>query len=500
MKKISLLFGQVFEYIKKRPQVQWGLVSIVSSVLLGLLAWSPILSDPDSFYHAGLAVWLRDYGLLNYFPWTQYSFYSQVFIDHHFGYHLLLIPFVSLGGPLLGIKIATWFFASLTLAVLWKLFQFYKVPYWGCFVPAVLSASPFLFRISLAKAPGLSIALLLIGYYLINQKNNKWLFWLAWAFVWFYGAWPLLFIVVVVFILGQYVFDNWLFKESNQSSLIKDYVWLIFSWLGGTLAGLIINPYFPKNFLYLKQLFDMALRPYYSFLSIGAEWYPFPWTNLLAASTFVIGLWLLLTIVQAINWPTLKKQTLITWLISLVFLIYTLRARRQVEYMVPVMALSGGLILKHNLNQLVSWAASWRQFLPDFLKSNLFVFLLAVYLAIALPLGVVIGYGRAYLSLRQGFTYDNLKPAADWLKNHTPSNSLVWQTDWGTFPLLWYHNSHNYYLTGLDQTFMYAFSPVLYDKWRLAVKGDIKDGLYDLLTNDFKVDYVLLEKRTPAML
>lgn len=477
------------------------MVALGSSVALAVLQFGPILSDPDSFYHAGLTIWLRDYGLLKYFPWTQYSFYNQIFIDHHFGYHLLLIPFVSLWEPLVGIKIATWFFGSLTLAGFWWLIKTWCPPYWGYLVPVVLAASPFLVRLSLAKAPVLSVGFLLLGYYLISQRKSGWFFGLAWAFVWFYSAWPLLFVMLAVFTVGGYFYDRFFLKKTWLDSITKGgYKSLWLSLLFGTLVGLVINPYFPQNFLYLKQLFDMALRPYHSFLAIGAEWYPFPWLDLVATNTFVVGLWLLATLVAIFNRSNIKKQTFITWLLASLFLVYTLRARRQVEYMTPFMILSAGLIIKDSWSQILDWATHRLEFLPNFLTSRLFGFFLVTYLSIALPLGVLIGYGRAYLSLHRGFGSDNLKPVAGWLKNNTPPNSLVWQTDWGTFPLLWYHNSHNYYLTGLDQTFMYAFSPDLYNKWRSLTTGQKRDDAYDVIKNDFKADYVLLEKRFPALL
>ncbi|MBU1039086.1 hypothetical protein KKC17_02555 [Patescibacteria group bacterium] len=500
MRRSLAFFGSLYRWFTNNSTRQLFLAGGVSLLALAFLQLNPTLNDPDSFYHIGLTVWLRDYGLLNYFPWTQYSFYNQIFIDHHFGYHLLLIPFVSLWPGFWGIKIATLFFGSLTLFFLWWLLVRWRVPYWGWLVPVVLATSPFLFRLSLAKAPSLSVGLLLVAYYLISERKIGWLFLLSWFFVWVYSAWPLLIVLIVIEIIAGCLFGK-LFLKKKITQIFKDnkYVLVLLSSLAGLVVGLIINPYFPRNFIYLKQLFAMALKPYHSFLAIGAEWYPFPVVDLIAAGTFIVGLWFLATLVAIINYKKISQQTMVTWLLSLLFLFYTLKARRQVEYLVPFMVLSVGFILKDGWIFLLKWLKNWRDFLPRPLTGQLFLFFLITYLGLALPLGLIIGYGRTYWSLRQGFTETNLLKSANWLKNNTPANSLVWQTDWGTFPLLWYYNSHNNYLTGLDQTFMYAFSPDLYEQWRQIVTGQRQD-VYEVVKNNFKSDYVLLEKRIPAML
>ena len=65
--------------------------------------------------------------------------------------------------------------------------------------------------------------------------------------------------------------------------------------------------------------------------------------------------------------------------------------------------------------------------------------------------------------------------------------------------MLFYHNSQNYYLTGLDQTFMYEYDKEKYRQWERVVKGEART-ISKIAQNLFGASYLILEKRTPAMI
>jgi len=499
---ISNLLSSVRRCFNFVSQSYWLVLwlTVIWVGLLAILQASPVLADPDSFYHLRAATLIRDSGLLRSFPWTQFSLYKNLYIDHHLGYHLLLIPFVSYWSEIVGLKIATVFFAGLTGLALFGLLKKWQVPNWGWSLLLLAGTAPFLVRQSLGKAPALAVALTLLGYYLISERRLWWWAALSWLFVWFYSAWPLLLVIVVVETLVLSANDFFTKRRRGLACLLNgnNYkLWL--ATLGGLAAGLLTNPYFPQNIFYLERLFNMAIRPYHDWLAIGAEWYPYPITELLANAALPLGLWIMFSLGGVVAYRQLTKRTVTTWLLSLIFLIYTGRARRQVEYLVPFLVLSSGLLWR-------DCRMVWRQlinrrqeFLPRLLSGRIFMFGLIGYLMLATAAGAIIGYGSAYYYLRSGFTSVTLQPAVNWLSQNTPANSLVWQTDWGTFPVLWYHSRHNYYLTGLDQTFMYAYNPELYRAWYDLVTAKRHDD-YQVIHDLFKADYVLLEKRKAAML
>ncbi|MDZ4229854.1 MAG: hypothetical protein U1C53_01830, partial [Candidatus Veblenbacteria bacterium] len=185
-------------------QQPWFQLAAAFVVALAIFAWLQppgLLADPDSWYHARLTSMMRDGGLVWEFPWTQASLYRTIFIDHHFLYHALLIPFVSLApNDLGGLQLATVLFAALSAtAVAWCLLR-WRVPWWGVGMLVLLTSAPFLFRLSLAKAPSLAIGVALVAYYLITERRLGGLFFWTWFFVWFYSAWPLVVVMTAVFI------------------------------------------------------------------------------------------------------------------------------------------------------------------------------------------------------------------------------------------------------------------------------------------------------------
>ena len=62
-----------------------------------------------------------------------------------------------------------------------------------------------------------------------------------------------------------------------------------------------------------------------------------------------------------------------------------------------------------------------------------------------------------------------------------------------------YYNSHNYYIVGLDPTFMYNYNKDLYWKWVNITIGKQKDNLPHILREDFHASYVFLEKDQTEM-
>jgi hypothetical protein len=65
--------------------------------------------------------------------------------------------------------------------------------------------------------------------------------------------------------------------------------------------------------------------------------------------------------------------------------------------------------------------------------------------------------------------------ASAWLEKNTPSGSRVFQTDWDDFPRLFYYNTHNTYLIGLDPTYLQLYDADLYDLWVRITQGDVNN-------------------------
>ncbi|MCK7519460.1 MAG: hypothetical protein MZV64_17870 [Ignavibacteriales bacterium] len=92
-------------------------------------------------------------------------------------------------------------------------------------------------------------------------------------------------------------------------------------------------------------------------------------------------------------------------------------------------------------------------------------------LSVAVVASIARPIPRAREAIDTSKPYDLYADASQWLEANTPPGSRVFQTDWDDFPRLFYYNTHNTYLIGLDPTYMQLYDPELYDLWVLITQG-----------------------------
>jgi hypothetical protein len=117
----------------------------------------------------------------------------QDYNDHHFLFHLLQIPFLWFFEPVMAAKVAAVTFSTFAVfSVYWLLYR-YNVDYLLVWLAAILTcANMFFYRMSMAKAPALTIIITIAGIYLLFERKYLWLLPLMFAFVWTYSLFPLL--------------------------------------------------------------------------------------------------------------------------------------------------------------------------------------------------------------------------------------------------------------------------------------------------------------------
>ena len=86
--------------------------------------------------------------------------------------------------------------------------------------------------------------------------------------------------------------------------------------------------------------------------------------------------------------------------------------------------------------------------------------------------------------------YDLYARASTWLQQNTPAGERIFQTDWDDFPRLFFYNTDNTYLIGLDPTYMQLYDPDLYDQWVRITQGEIENPSTSIL-DDFGARYVI---------
>lgn len=469
--------------LKSTPIDRAGLLSVWRNYRLGLLLWAIFalflafvqfstlgLPDNDGYYHIKLAYLMRTEGLKPEFTWLPLSILNQRdFYDHHFLFHAALMPF-TFGDLRSGAKLAAVFFASLAFISTWSVLKNQRVPYallWALGLMAVSEA--FIYRMSITRAQSLSLVVLMLGLDWLLRKKFLRLAFLAFLYVWLYDAFPLLLIFAAVYVLAAWMME----RKLNLRPLLLVGI--------GTTLGLLVNPYFPHNIVFaiqhiLPKLFDATA------VSVGNEWYPYDTAQLLKNSPLALAAFVSGGLALGLHEKRLDLRTLVSFLLAGLFGLMLFQSRRFIEYFPPFALLFAAF----------AWTPVLRTTPLRFRKLALNLPVLALML-ILVP-GIWMTFGAAKASIQTAKPYQTYAGASAWLAENTPTGARVFQTDWDDFPRLFYYNTHNTYLIGLDPTYMQIYDADLYDLWVEITQGDV-DLPSSAIRAQFGSSYVLTDLR-----
>jgi hypothetical protein len=441
------------------------LFAIFVAVLAIVQFATPGLAGNDGYYHIKLAEVMRQQGLTPTFVWLPLTILSaDAFYDHHFLYHVLLIPF-TLMDLTEGAKWASVIFPALTFLTGWTLLRGQRVPFaalWAVGFVAISSA--FLYRMSMPRVQALSLLVILLALHLALTRRYRWLAPLGFLYVWLYDAFPLIIVAVGVYSAMR------LFIDRRFEVAPLAYTGL------GVVLGLIINPYFPENLVFIYHHLAPKLADATA-TKVGNEWYPYRTWTLVQNSTgallaFVAGIFALGLSERRMNVATATLLTL-----SVLFGMMLFKSRRFVEYF-PAFA-------------LLFCAVAWTPLLKQWTKNNVWVNRAVPVILIALLLpGIWWTVQNTQDNLQSSKPADLYADASAWLRQNTPAGSRVFQTDWDDFTRLFHYNTHNTYIVGLDPTYLQLFDEDLYDVWVDITRGKVEDPSAAIETR-FGASYVI---------
>jgi hypothetical protein len=438
------------------------------------MAWiqfaTPDMPDNDGFYHIKLAWLMRTEGLKPDFPFLPLSILNESeFYDHHFLFHVALIPF-TFGDLRMGAKWAAVVFASLAFLAVWYLFQRQRVPLAWLWALGLLGISDaFLFRMSITRAQSLSLGMLALGYAWLLEGKHKHLAVLGFIYVWMYDAFPLMIALVVLHFLAVALTEHRLeFRPLFYTS-------------AGIILGMLINPYFPDNLIFsyhhmLPKLADATS------VRVGNEWFPYDTKQLLdnslpALATFASGV-----LALGLSGRRMDSRTTLALFVALLFGLMLFQARRFVEYFPPFVlifaAFAWAPLFESAMASLsVGFPSRPRQRFP------------ALLLALAVGLSIIASLSPARQAVDGSKPYGLYANASLWLEKNTPSGARVFQTDWDDFPRLFYYNTHNTYLIGLDPTYLQLYDADLYDLWVDITQGKVEQPS-QIIASTFDARYI----------
>lgn len=462
------------------------LIFILSIIFFGFFQAQPYIADNDAFYHAKMAVLMKEQLIIDNFSWMQISTLKNNFADHHFLYHLILIPFTWLFTPLVAVKIAAVLLTSLAITAIYWFLSVQKLNYKWLAIFLLITTPVFLLRYSLIKANSLSLIILLLIIYALF-KNKSWLlFCLSFIYVWAYGGWVLSLAAVLIHIAAKIIHRKiqknkitlrWIFSKTNIKNLGAV--------ISGLACGLIVNPYFPQNIkFYWQQIFQISLVNYQKIIDVGQEWQAinfFETGPLIFSPIFLFFMAAIASLI--VFYKKLNSKQIFLLLFGLVFLIFSFKSKRYLEYFYPFAALIICQAASLFDSQKIKSAARQTY------QKNKFAFvglILALIIIFAQPLC------HGYFQL-QNHKLNKFQAASEFLTENTPKNSLVFHSRWDEWPMLFYYNANNNYLAGLDPTFAYFYNPLLYQKWLSMAKNEFDGNYYLSIKQEFQADYAFID-------
>lgn len=434
---------------------------------LGLMLWiqfaGPAIVGNDAYYHMRWSRILRESApRLPAFSWLPLTVLrAPAFVDQHFLFHVLLMPF-TLGDLRLGAKLAAPLFSALALTSIFGLLVAYRIRHrWLWLLPLAAGSEPFLYRMSMTRAPSLSLALLGVGVYLILERRFLSLAFLTFVFVWLYNLFPL----ILVFALAHAV-TVWL--SERRFDFAAFYATSV-----GAALGLVINPYFPKDFLLIFHHVHMLLAETTA-IDVGTEWYPLDTWEMLTGNVALFALCFAALLAFDFGKRSRDRRPLFFLFLAAVFLLMSLRWRRFFEYWPPFAVLFAAFTLDAE-----------RLEFPRRVPVRLRIAALTVLGAMA-----ILNVRAARAEIRDTRDPFAMRGASTWLAAHTPTDSLVFNTDWVEFPELFYYNQRNVYVTGLDPRYLLDSHPELWKLYDSITQGQEKHPA-TIIRERFGAEYVV---------
>lgn len=483
--------------------------------------------DWDGYYHIRFSslLWdsLKAGEWLPTFEWLPLTVLNpDDYADHHFLFHLLQIPFLWFFEDVTAAKVAAIFYGSLAIfSVYWLIFR-YKVNYLVIWLLAVMvCASPFFYRMNMAKAPPLTIIFTIIGIYLLWERKYVWLAPLMFLFVWTYSLFPLLFFAAIIWA----VVIGW-----NE----RKFEWQPLAYTGGGMVvGNLINPYFPNNLKLFWEHFATKFNVAGDFaVSVGGEWYPYSAQEMLTHFPIALAAMLIGYIFFTSRNGKLPEQSSFLLMFVTILLAAQFRSKRFAEYFPPF--------------AILFVAFSWKDFfapdalaLPEEFQRDIeplldadkksareertlnlktgAAWVLGVILTVVLVVNFVgvdmTKYDRSgwrdTMGIRTifGFKYEGLidsigtnepddkyRESMSWAVANIPEGARIFNCNWDDFPKLFFLNQIHTYVYGLDPNYLYSKNPEL-----SKLIGEITSGKLEeagpVIRDKFGAEYVFTDAK-----
>lgn len=488
---------------------------LAESVLVFLLSfgWFALFqqwgafADPDGFTHAKMSALIMERGFLYDFPWLDLTILHTHFVDQHLGLHLLEIPFIRFFGMLSGAQLASGVFAAVAVVVFYQCARALGAKKPWLWTILLITSTPFLVRMVLAKSSPLAVSCFLIGItaWVRTKKAPAFLAGLCFSLV--HGGWLLLLLVqgiltgaIVVWNLLRRVVGRRYDVTHLPTLLWKQPALTALATSIGCALGVLVHPN-SKNiltFLWVQVGVIGIQTPYYR-VGLGQEWQSVNAGELLSS----IPLFIVVFAAAFLAWcfrpekpyfsterKAIRLQRFVLLLGVIVLAALTLKSRRYGEYFIPYLALTAAAF-EAELNLSVRAIKEFLQALS--LRRRIVVVVIAIAL-LTLTVVNVVSLQRAIQDPKSlTFTYVDSPMKA--LAAVARPGDRIFHPQWDLFPLLFAADDRYHYISGMDPTYLFSASTTRSDIYTEFVFDRASTtNLYAFIREDLQADYILFQR------
>ncbi len=457
----------------------WLAAGLVGFAVFGWLHSVTTFPDPDAYYHGAMAqaAWRGE--IPTALPQAWFTELRTQFFDQHLLYHYVLAPFVALLGVPLGLKLASALLGGVAVGALYAAARSLGVRYAWVAVAAALATPAWLYRLGLVKVTPLAIAVILWGVVLAVRRRPLALAMLSLAFTYAYIGFAMLPLIVTAMLAADWVATRGAGERRRAVAAAA-------AWAGAAI-GFVVNPSFPENVAQFVTQFIAIGVANQGGIGVASEWLPASATWLLrhAAVPFVL---MAAAIAGAILSPRRRYSVGLT-AVALCALAATVKTRRYVEYATPLIALAfvAAVPLERAANAVRTWwGERWGRVLVSLA-------------AAAVAVGLLPGALFTRHELNRLFPASGLGGACAWLRQNVDPGTMVFNVNWGEWPLLYSCRSDLRYTAGLDMRFMYRPYPMLAERYQRIALGELSGPeLVQTIAADFGARYVVVTENNTS--
>ncbi len=443
---------------------------------------APTWNLDDAYYHLHQARMLGAEGLFAGVTSLPRTVLGDAGTDHHFLFHLLLLPCAQLPDalalPLAAAAIAA--LASVGMIVTLHGLRVGWLPLWTLLLLG--SSEVYGFRVALVRAQSVDLPIVLLAVALLVRGRAAAAGCLGFAFAWLHHG-----SLLVVPIAGAVVVAGWL---RGDRLALRAPVWLCL----GVAAGFVINPWFPHDIEYL--LFHVLFKTRNPLgLDVGGEWLP-ALPSYLAYEAWPLHLALALAAAAWLRCAAQRRrrqegeggrsarlraglpsvEALALLGLTALFAGMTLRHGRFADHWVALQWASAAVLSRDALAMSVETgrAAPGEGMTPHrVIRYGVGTALIGA----ALALAAVRLQGVAAI-LRQGSPVTAFAPVGAYLDRNAHPGELVVNLQWEDYSFLVFHAPRQRFLAGLDPNYLAYGDPLAFRTWAaLNAEAPVPGGL-----------------------